>query len=222
MTQITSGVRAVLSHPMVYSAFQQFMGATKDRDLYVRDFLRPREGMRVLDIGCGPADILAHLPHVEYYGFDISELYIQRARARFADRHAKFACKLLTSDDLSRLPRFDRVIVIGLLHHLGDEMATELMRMVSTRLAPGGRLVTLDPCLSDDQNLVSRWLVKSDRGQNVRTREGYAAIARGAFGHVHATVRHKRWIPYTHCHVICENDGDGIDKKFASSMPNKP
>ena len=136
--------------------------------------------MRVLDIGCGPADILAHLPHVEYYGFDISELYIQRARARFADRHAKFACKLLTSDDLSRLPRFDRVIAIGLLHHLGDEMATELMRMVSTRLAPGGRLVTLDPCLSDDQNLVSRWLVKSDRGQNVRTREGYAAIARGA------------------------------------------
>lgn len=220
MAQITSGVRAVLSHPMIYSVFQQFMGATRDRKLYVKDFLCAEEGMRVLDIGCGPADILAHLPNVEYYGFDISEPYIRRARERFADKRASFTCKLLTLNDLAGLPHFDRIIAIGLLHHLGDELATELMRMVSSRLAPGGRMVTLDPCLSDDQNMVSRWLVKSDRGQNVRTREGYEAIARGAFGRVHATVSHKSWIPYTHCHVVCENN-DGSDYEFADGALSK-
>lgn len=207
MAQVTTGIRAVLSHPAVYSAFQQFMGATRDRKLYVEDYLQPLDGMRILDIGCGPADILAHLPDVSYYGFDISERYIEMARSRFAGRNAKFHCKLMTPADLAGLPHFDRVIAIGLLHHLDDASALELMRMVSARLAPGGRMVTLDPCLTGDQNPVARWLVKSDRGQNVRTREGYEFIARAAFGCVTATVRHKIWIPYTHCHVVCENGG---------------
>ncbi|MGG1944401.1 class I SAM-dependent methyltransferase [Trinickia sp. NRRL B-1857] len=207
MAQITSGIRAILSQPVVYSAFQRFMGAYDDRERYVREFLRPVAGMRVLDIGCGPADILAHLPDVEYHGFDISEQYIETARRRFGDRRARFACKHLCPDDLDTLPRFDRVIAIGLLHHLDDETARGVLRMASSRLAEGGRLVTLDPCLTADQNPVARWLVKSDRGRNVRTLEGYEGLARAAFDRVHATVRHKRWIPYTHCHVVCENDG---------------
>lgn len=207
MAQISSGIRAVLSQPAVYSAFQRFMGAHDDRERYVHDFLKPAAGMRVLDIGCGPADILAHLPDVEYYGFDISEQYIQNARQRFAGRRAQFSCKHLYPEDLAALPRFDRVIAIGLLHHLDDDTALGVLRMASSRLAPGGRLVTLDPCLTEDQHPLARWLVKSDRGQNVRTREGYEALALAGFDRVRATVRHKRWIPYTHCHVIAENDG---------------
>lgn len=206
MAQITSGLRSILSQPIVYSAFQRFMGAEKDRDLYVNGFLLPSAGMRVLDIGCGPADILRCLPDVEYYGFDISERYIERARQSFGSRRALFTCKHLCPDDLAILPKFDRIIAIGLLHHLDDDTAQAVMRMASSRLAPGGRMVTLDPCLSDDQSIVSRWLVKSDRGQNVRTRAGYEDLARSAFDHACATVRHKTWIPYTHCHVVCEND----------------
>lgn len=221
MAQITSGIRAVLSQPVVYSAFQRFMGAHKDRELYVNSFLCPSAGMRVLDIGCGPADVLSHLPDVEYYGFDISERYIEQARRRFAGRQVHFACKFMRPEDLASLPRFDRIIAIGLLHHLDDETAVDVMRMVSTRLAPGGRMVTLDPCLSEDQNIVSRWLVKNDRGQNVRTRAGYEAVARDAFDHVRATVRHKTWIPYTHCHVVCEND-DGNDRQSSAEATDKP
>lgn len=206
MAQITHGIRSVLSHPNVYSTFQRFMGAERDRAHYVGEYLAPRSGMRVLDIGCGPADILAHLPDVEYYGFDISERYIAQASERFSTRNATFRCAMLDGSMLAVLPRFDRVIAIGLLHHLDDDDALAVLRMVSGRLAPGGRVVTLDPCFTDDQNPVARWLVKSDRGQNVRTRESYEDIAKQAFGRVRATVRHKRWLPYTHCHLVCEHD----------------
>lgn len=221
MAQITSGIRAALSHPIIYSAFQSFMGATRDRDTYVSQFLLPQTGMRILDIGCGPADILVHLPDVEYFGFDISERYIQKARRQFVDRNAHFRCKLMSPGDLAVLPRFDRIIAIGLLHHLSDEQAVDVMHMVSARLAPGGRMVTLDPCLSVDQNPIARWLVKSDRGQNVRTCEGYASIARCAFDSVSATVHHKTWIPYTHCYVVCENK-DVTDSEFAGKAAEKP
>lgn len=217
MAQITSGIRTVLSQPAVYSAFQRFMGAYDDRERYVREYLRPAAGMRVLDIGCGPADILAHLPDVEYFGFDISEQYIDNARQRFAGRRAQFACKHLQPEDLAALPRFDRVIAIGLLHHLDDETALAVLRMASSRLAAHGRLVTLDPCFTADQHPLARWLVKCDRGQNVRTRDGYEALALGAFDCVQATVHHKRWIPYTHCHVICENDNASDGRSVSES-----
>ncbi|VVE76851.1 Aklanonic acid methyltransferase DauC [Pandoraea captiosa] len=206
MAQITHGIRSILSHPAVYSGFQRFMGAERDRANYVNEYLMASSGMRVLDIGCGPADILAHLPDVEYYGFDISERYIAQANARFSARNARFTCAMVDEDRLAALPRFDRVIAIGLLHHLDDQDAIAVLRMVAARLAPGGRVVTLDPCFTDDQNAIARWLVKSDRGQNVRTREGYNALAQQAFSRVQATVRHKSWIPYTHCHLVCELD----------------
>lgn len=219
MAQITTGIRTVLSQPLVYSAFQRLMGAHEDRERYVHDFLRPTAGMRVLDIGCGPADILAHLPEVDYFGFDISEQYVQKARQRFADRRAKFTCKRLCPEDLAELPRFDRIIAIGLLHHLDDATALEVLRMVSSRLAAGGRLVALDPCFTPDQHPLARWLVKCDRGQNVRTREGYETLALGAFDRACASIRHKRWIPYTHCHLICENDSERRTTSEATDQP---
>ena len=203
MTQITSGIRAVLSSPIVYSSFQRLMGAHSDRINYVQRYLKPAAGMFVLDVGCGPADILNYLPPVHYYGFDISASYIQRARLRFGDK-GRFEQKQLTREDLLALPKFDRVIAIGLLHHLDDEVAVDLMQMVRAVLAPGGKFVSLDPCLDVTQNPIARFLVKNDRGRNVRDKDGYELLASKCFSHAHAEVRHKTWIPYTHCAMVCE------------------
>jgi len=106
-----------------------------------------------------------------------------------------------------------------LLHHLDDDTALAVLRMVSSRLAPGGRLVALDPCFTADQHPLARWLVKCDRGQNVRTRKGYEALALGAFDRARASIRHKRWIPYTHCHLICENGSERGTTSEATDQP---
>jgi SAM-dependent methyltransferase len=203
MAQVTTGVRALLSHPRIYSAFQAFMGGHRFRTGFARDFIRPVPGMRLLDIGCGPADILGHLPALDYWGFDISPAYIARARSRFGER-GRFHCKHLEPADLASAPRFDVALAIGLLHHLDDEVALEVLELARAALRPGGRLLTVDPCLDPSQNAVSRFLVRHDRGQNVRTRTGYEALAGRVFGAaVDARVRHQAWIPYTHCIMEC-------------------
>jgi SAM-dependent methyltransferase len=202
MAQITTGVRALLSNPLVYSSFQSLMGARRFRTNFVADHVRPFPGMRLLDVGCGPADILAHLPSVAYWGFDISAAYIEKARARFGDR-GHFQCKYLESSDLEQLPQFDVALAIGLLHHLDDPVARDVLALARKALRPGGRLITVDPCLDPSQNAVSRFLVLHDRGQNVRTRAAYEALAGGVFDHVEARVRHQAWIPYTHCIMEC-------------------
>jgi SAM-dependent methyltransferase len=159
--------------------------------------------MRVLDIGCGPAAILEYLPEVEYSGFDISEAYITSARERFGER-GHFCCQLLTEEVLSSLPLFDLALGVGLLHHLDDAAAIEFFNLAYMALKPEGRLVTIDPCLEKGQNPIARILIKMDRGQNVRTRPEYDALASRRFELRSVIVRHSAWIPYTHCIMECK------------------
>lgn len=203
MAQITHGLRSILSSPLVYSSFQSLMGAHKGRQRFVSDFVRPFSGMKVLDIGCGPADILAYLPDVDYWGFDISEAYIEQASTRFGLR-GRFHCKQLGFEDLAELPPFDVVLALGLLHHLDDSVAMDVMRLSMQALKPGGRFLTVDPCLDVEQNPIAHFLVKSDRGQNVRDKAGYEALARNYFKEPRVDVRHQTWIPYTHCFMECQ------------------
>jgi SAM-dependent methyltransferase len=203
MAQITNGVRAVLSHPRVYSSFQSLMGARKFRTNFVSQFVRPFPRMAVIDIGCGPADILAYLTDVNYWGFDISEAYIERARNAFGTR-GRFHCKQLQVDDLDRSPRFDVALAIGLLHHLDDKVALNLLQLAHRALKPGGRLLTVDPCLDPSQSPIARFLIRHDRGQNVRDKVGYEALALKVFEAPKAVVSHQAWIPYTHCIIECQ------------------
>lgn len=203
MAQITNGVRAVLSHPRVYSSFQSLMGAHKFRTKFVTQFVRPFSGMAILDIGCGPADILAYLPNIEYWGFDISEQYIERAGNAFGTR-GHFRCKQLQVDDLDELPKFDVVLAIGLLHHIDDQVALNVLQLAYQALKPGGRLLTVDPCLEPSQSFIARFLVRHDRGQNVRDKGEYEALALSVFKAPNVVVRHQAWIPYTHCIMECQ------------------
>ena len=202
MAQIISGIRSVLSIPIVYSSFQTLLGAHAVRQALVDTAVRPAPGLRVLDVGCGPAEILDYMPGVLYWGFDISAPYIAQARGHHGTR-GQFFCKLLTASDLAELPGFDIVLAIGLLHHLDDDVAEELLGLAHRALKPGGRMVTLDPCIHPGQNPIARWLISRDRGQNVRTQPEYAQLASRVFPQVRADIRHKSGIPYTHCIMEC-------------------
>lgn len=203
MAQITHGIRAVLSHPSIYNALQLMMGAHQGRKRFVANFVRPFPGMKVLDVGCGPADILAYMPDVDYSGFDIDDDYIDQAHKKFGLR-GKFHCKQLQMSDLASLPSFDIVLAIGLLHHLDDTVAVNVMQLAAKALKPGGRLLTIDPCLDPSQNPIARLLIRGDRGQNVRDKAGYEELASAVFEFPRIEVRHTVWIPYTHCIMECQ------------------
>jgi SAM-dependent methyltransferase len=204
MSQVTRGVRAVFSHPRVYDAFQDVMGATGIREELVREFFRPTPAMRVLDIGCGTGEIVRFLPRdVEYWGFDISAPYIEAAKARLGDR-GHFECGLLGARRIDELPRFDLAIALGVLHHLEDGPAQELFTLARRALTPKGRVVTIDPCFVVGQNPIARFLISRDRGQNVRTADAYRMLATSAFGDIQGLIRHRTWIPYTHWVMECK------------------
>jgi cyclopropane fatty-acyl-phospholipid synthase-like methyltransferase len=164
------------------------------------EFLKIAPGQRVLDIGCGPAEILAYLPDdVDYHGYDAEANYINAARARYGDR-GSFAVKAVSPDAVDDLGAFDVVMSIGVLHHLTDEEADTVFASAAKLLRPGGRIVTQDPAYVKGQNPIARLLAALDRGKHVRAPEGYAALARRHFGEVDVSVLHDLLaVPYTHC-----------------------
>ena len=198
MAQLTSGIRSILSHPMVYETFQNIMGAKHGRKRIVRESIRPFAGMRILDLGCGTAEILSELPNdVTYVGYDMSPEYIAAAQKKFAGR-GTFHCRLLEQAEVATLEKFDLVMGIGVLHHLDDATAHQFMTIAKGALKEGGRVFTLDPCYAAGQNPIARFLISKDRGQHVRAAEGYQAIAQGLFARVEGRLTHQAWIPYTH------------------------
>lgn len=203
MAQVTTGIRSILSHPVVYGTFQNIMGAKSGRERVVREFIRPFPGIRILDLGCGPAEVLGSLPDdVAYVGYDMSPEYIAFARRKFANRGA-FHCRLLEKAEVAMLEPFDLVMGIGVLHHLDDSTARQFMAIARAALKKGGRIYTIDPCYAPGQNPIARFIISRDRGQHVRDTEGYLALTQGLHLEVSGTVTHQDWIPYTHWNMEC-------------------
>lgn len=209
MSRGTTGVRSVLSRPRVYELWSQMVGGEGGRSSLVREYVRPTSDARILDLGCGPGELLECLPEsVTYVGVDISEDYIERARARFGTR-AEFRVGDATSFD-ENLGSFDLVLAFGVLHHLDDVRAQGLFRAAAAVLGQKGRAVTVDPVFTSGQSRAARLVIARDRGQHVRNRDAYTALAAASFPKVTAAIRDDLLrIPYTHCILECEAPRDG-------------
>lgn len=158
----------------------------------------------MLDIGCGPADVLKHLPAVNYTGLDISPEYINAAKKRFGSKGRFFCNDVGLAKIEGEEGTFDLVITVGVIHHLNDAQAASMFALARRVLRPGGRLVTYDGCYLAGQSPVVRWLLANDRGKFVRTREEYLRLASASFSNIETYIRHDLLrIPYTHLIMRC-------------------
>lgn len=195
--------RQLLGFAPVYRLWSRLISSDSRSRRFVAEDLGITEGMKILDIGCGPADMLHHYPPVDYHGFDAEPRYIEEARRRHGNR-GTFHAGLVEEHNLPDPGSYDRVTAIGVLHHLDDAQAQSLFRLAQQALRPGGRLITIDGVFIDGQNPVARWLISRDRGEHVRTRDAYQSLAEQAFADVQVTIRTDLLrIPYTHCLLDC-------------------
>jgi hypothetical protein len=86
----------------------------------------------------------------------------------------------------------------GVLHHLDDDEVHETLRVIKGSLRTNGRLFTLDGCFADGQSPLTRFLLKSDRGQHVRMREQYESLMASYFDTVEVHIENSlSRVPYT-------------------------
>src|SRR5438105_4248682 len=107
----------VLRFPAGYRLFSRLVGGEAARKTYVAEYVKPVPGNKILDIGCGPADILAYLPTVDFLGIDVSPEYIFSAKKRFGSR-GRFYCTDVGQATIEQEKgSFDLVLATGVIHH---------------------------------------------------------------------------------------------------------
>jgi SAM-dependent methyltransferase len=181
--QINSGLRSILALPWVYRLFAHVLGSKANKRWFIDDVLRLRDGQKLVDVGCGPADILDRLPRIEYVGLDISDVYIQAARAKFKTRSgAKFLSGRVEDwarDTLTH--EADLVLANGVLHHVDDNDAKKILEFAYRALKDNGRFIFYEPCYLIWQSGISAYFMSRDRGQNIRTEQQWKELASSIF-----------------------------------------
>lgn len=192
--QKTNGIRSFLGVAKVYDLVQFFFKNQGMIDEVLKNLdLKP--GQKLLDIGSGTSWVLSHLKEgVDYYGFDISEKYIRQAKDQYGSK-GNFYCQKVTANSLKNIGKFDAVLMTGVLHHLSDKEIKETFILMKQFLKEGGRVVCTDPCLR--QGHPANFIIKLDRGQNIKYQEGYTCIAKEEFGSVACILFEKKIPPYS-------------------------
>lgn len=197
-----TGLRAVLSLPAAYRFAQNLIGAESFRRALIDDILEVERDERIIDIGCGTADILEHLPPVDYVGFDHSIDYVNAARKRYGSR-GRFIAGTSESPELADVSERTLAMAIGVLHHLDDHQVRDALCLARDKLAGNGRFVSIDPTLADGQHPIGRFLANRDRGQHVRTPDETASLVSEVFPTATVRVRHDLLrVPYSHVIVV--------------------
>jgi SAM-dependent methyltransferase len=165
-----NGLRSILQLSWVYDLFHWLIGKPEAMKWLSKKLWKVESGMTVVDIGCGTAALRDTLPSdIHYIGFDPNFAYIETAKQRsdgvFVNgRMSEF----LLSDIGKELEnQVDVVICSGVLHHLEDAEIDEVLSGVVFLLKKGGRFSALEPAFLERQDVLSRWVMKRDRGENI-------------------------------------------------------
>jgi len=201
MSHVESGIRQILENSKVYQGFIDILGGRSLYKYFVNEIVKPKEGCKILDIGCGTGVLLEYFEdNIDYTGIDLNGKYISKAKAKYLNKGTFITSKIDKNFKLNMSSKFDYVICLAVLHHLDDTVINDLLDNVKEILKFDGKFITLDPCRVSNQKILPKLLMDFDRGRNIKTTKNYEMIIRKHFSKVKMSeFNNLLRIPYTHC-----------------------
>ena len=202
MSQNTQGFYKLFSYPILYSLTQKIMSGVSIRASLVKNVVT--KNAKVLDIGCGTAKIIESLPPVDYYGYDISKKYINYAKKKYNTKRNNFYCKKFNIHEINKLPKFDFILLFGIMHHLEDGELRTIFLILKKVLKKNGKIITCDPVFIKKQNILAKFLLNNDVGDNIRNKNGYLKLFNKHFKKIKSKLNVQKLIPYAWFSTECQ------------------
>jgi len=197
-------VKPILEVPLIYLTYQNLMGDTAFRKKYVLEHIMPKSNDKILDIGCGPGNMVKFLPvDINYMGFDKSTKYTEYAAKKFSSSNFKFITSELNDTYIDRC-QYDIVMANAVLMNLDDNEANQLFETSYKALKQGGRLVLYDGYYNANLPFIEKFLVTNERGNFLRTKDEYQKLATKHFKTINlVTLDNMYRIPYPMIIIEC-------------------
>ena len=189
-------MKNLLNIPEVFNFYEKLVGDRKYKKFISKHFLEISSNHSVLDVGCGPGNLIPFLPeNIDYTGVDISKKYINYAKKKYKDK--SFICSSATEISIQD-KKFDSIIVDSVFMSLSDESAKIVTKITHSLLKPNGTLFLMDGCYVDNGNFWANLLLSQERGNNIRREQNYREILSNFFLEIHSEIHTNLYsIPYT-------------------------
>ncbi len=131
-----------------------------------------------LDFGCGTGEFAPCFPPGHYTSVDVARYYIRFAGRRHAGRFAVASGAALGLAG----QRFDAALVVGVFHHMPDELVRASVAELHRVLRPGATMLVMeDTPPPDPWNVAGHLMHRLDRGGFIRTDAAYRALLEPLF-----------------------------------------
>lgn len=142
-----------------------------------RNDFAAKDGEKVLDIGCGTGEFSFFFQNAVYTGIDIEKKYIDYAKKNHKG-------KFLTAD-AAILPflanAFDKILIIGVLHHIDDERCRSVLAEARRTLNSNGQALVMEDIKLAGEGLLTRLIHRFDLGKHIRSEEEYRILLQRHF-----------------------------------------
>ena len=185
----------LLGTPLIYQILQNGIRKPSSDVFLANEVIQAKSGLAILDVGCGVSRIRPHLGDVTYVGVDHNSSYIRRARKKYGLLGRYYVADVSSVSEISK-NKFDRVLLLAVLHHLSDNEALQLIAQCKSLLKADGFLISADPVFVQDQNPIAYLISRFDRGRFVRSATGYERLVGSQFKIRDLVIRHDLlWLP---------------------------
>lgn len=167
----------ILEIPIIYDFYQNLVSTKKTWRTVFKSFIDTSEDLIVLDCGCGTSKYRELIDAKKYIGLDYNSSYIEEAKANFPNDTFKVAD--LTKLHTKKYEKVDRIILLGIIHHLNDSESRSLIDKLYDLLNENGIIYTLDPLfvsIKKPSDRIANFIASKDRGQYVREEEEYLKL----------------------------------------------
>jgi ubiquinone/menaquinone biosynthesis C-methylase UbiE len=171
---LSTVVEKISDHPVLFIFFRAVLeNDFKEIRGRIRRELRPGQGLRSLDLACGPGAFADLFEGDDYVGVDLNRRYIEHARRHRAGTFVVGDARRLELPD----DRFDQALVFGLLHHLPDDDVRAVLRECRRVVAARGRVLVIEdiPAVSK-LNLIGHLIHSVENGEHIRRPEQYRSL----------------------------------------------